>query len=90
MRNVRPALLLAMAVAVAPTGTKDAVLETLSKQLVVFTLVRGGSSESDYESFVNSRRCLDQVMPHTVAYDHVAFHEGNVPLAVQRALNDNM
>ena len=49
---------------------------TLAKQLAVFTLVRGGSSEADYESFVSSRRCLNNVMPAWVSYEHVAFREG--------------
>eukprot|EP00966_Prymnesium_polylepis_P236046 5459029-Prymnesium_polylepis.1 len=56
-----------------------------AKGLAVFTLVRGGFSEADYESFISSRRCLDDVMPAWFPYDHVAFHEGNVPAALQHA-----
>ena len=59
--------------------------------LAVFTLVRGGSSASSsaldaYETFVSSRRCLRDAMPPVLQYDNVAFHEGNVALGVQRAL----
>jgi hypothetical protein len=54
--------------------------------LAVFTLVRGGSSLEVFESFVNSRNCLRQVLPSAIKYDEIAFHEGNVPSAVQRSL----
>jgi hypothetical protein len=61
-----------------------------AKVLAVFTLVRGGSSEADYESFVSSRRCLDDVMPAWFPNDHVAFHEGNVPNSLQLVLRQRV
>ena len=63
---------------------------TSAKGLAVFTLVRGGFSEADYESFVSSRLCLDAVMPAWVLYDHVAFHEGNVPPHLQLTLRQRV
>ena len=56
-------------------------------RLAVFTLVRGGTLEEHYTSFVNSRACLREVLPPALVYDNVAFHEGNVPAAMQRALS---
>jgi transglutaminase/protease-like cytokinesis protein 3 len=58
--------------------------------LVTFTLVRGGSSVSDFDSFVNSRRCLRDIMPNWFPYDDIAFHEGNVPRDVQTTLRQQM
>eukprot|EP00966_Prymnesium_polylepis_P242691 5612513-Prymnesium_polylepis.2 len=57
-----------------------------SKRLAVFTLVRGGSSEADYNSFVNSRRCLHETMPAWLVYDSIVFHEGNVPIEAQQMI----
>jgi|EP00966_Prymnesium_polylepis_P332206 hypothetical protein len=58
--------------------------------LAVFTLLRGGSLDSDYVSFVNSRDCLQRSMSRIVQYDDVAFHEGNVPSTVQSTLRQQM
>jgi hypothetical protein len=63
---------------------------TSAKGLAVFTLVRGGSSEAEFESFVSSRRCLEDVMPAWIVFDHVAFHEGNVPAELQHALRQRV
>ncbi|KAL1530192.1 hypothetical protein AB1Y20_001108 [Prymnesium parvum] len=61
-----------------------------SSRLATFTLVRGGSSEGDYETLVNSRRCLRQALAAVIDYDDIAFHEGNVPLLIQRSLSERM
>ena len=58
--------------------------------LVTFTLVRGGPSEGDYASFVNSRRCLLAAMPDVLPYDDVAFHEGNVPARIESTLRGTL
>ena len=58
-------------------------------QLVTFTLVRGGPSGAALESFVNSRQCLDKVLPDGFLYDDVAFHEGNVPYDAQQMLRSD-
>eukprot|EP00966_Prymnesium_polylepis_P146005 3372609-Prymnesium_polylepis.1 len=58
-------------------------------ELVAFTLLRGGPSASDYEMFANSRLCLADAIP-SIVYDDVAFHEGNVPPEMQRALRQKM
>jgi hypothetical protein len=68
----------------APRASRSA------KGLAVFTLVRGGPSEADYESFISSRRCLDDVMPAWVSYDSIAFHEGNVPHDLQLVLRQRV
>ena len=47
--------------------------------LVSFTVLRGGSLIGDYNSFINSRRCLRDVFPNWIHYDDVGFHDGNVP-----------
>jgi hypothetical protein len=60
------------------------------RSLAVFTLVRGGPTEADYISFVNSRSCLNDAMPAGINYDDIAFYEGNVPLNVQRALSQQV
>jgi hypothetical protein len=57
--------------------------------IAVFTLIRGGASESDYEMFLNSRECVHDVMAG-VEYDNIAFHEGNVPVAIQTILGQKM
>jgi hypothetical protein len=57
--------------------------------IAVFTLIRGGASESDYEMFLNSRECVHDVMAG-VQYDNIAFHEGNVPAAIQTILGQKM
>ena len=75
-----------MTLASMAATTAMASESSASVDLAVFTLVRGGPNESDLETFVNSRQCLDKVMPPSIAYDNIAFHEGNVPLAVQQAL----
>ena len=54
--------------------------------LATFTLVRGGSAESDYHGFIHSRRCLREALPSWFTYDNVAFHEGNVPAGVHETL----
>eukprot|EP00966_Prymnesium_polylepis_P041352 959510-Prymnesium_polylepis.2 len=54
--------------------------------LVAFTLVRGGQVEQDYETFVDSRRCLRAALPAVLSYDYVAFHESNIPLTLQQTL----
>jgi hypothetical protein len=56
------------------------------KKLAVFTLVRGGESESDYESFISSRHCLRDSLPASFSYDDVVFHEGNVAVDMQNHL----
>jgi hypothetical protein len=53
---------------------------------VTFSLLRGGSHREAYTSFVNSRECLHQVIPASLTHDDVAFHDGNVPIAIQRDL----
>jgi|EP00966_Prymnesium_polylepis_P150565 hypothetical protein len=67
-----------------------AAASEMPRGLVVFTLVRGGPSEADFDSFVHSRRCLHEAMPAGSAYDDVAFHEGNVPLEVRLTLRERM
>ena len=57
--------------------------ENQPKGLAVFTLIRGGVSAIDYESFINSRRCLREALPAWFSYDDVAFHEGNVAYDIQ-------
>ncbi|KAL1512046.1 hypothetical protein AB1Y20_005320 [Prymnesium parvum] len=54
--------------------------------LAVFTLVRGGATERDLQTFVNSRLCLRDAMPAGVAYDNIAFLEHALPPRVQAAL----
>eukprot|EP00966_Prymnesium_polylepis_P316954 7323401-Prymnesium_polylepis.1 len=46
----------ARAFGAAPQGQRP-------RGLVAFTLVRGGASDSDYVSFLSSRRCLRDSMP---------------------------
>ena len=60
-----------------------------AESIAVFALVRGGSSEGDYEMFFNSRECLREAMTG-VQYDNIAFHEGNVPAAIQTILGRRM
>eukprot|EP00966_Prymnesium_polylepis_P025059 577894-Prymnesium_polylepis.1 len=60
-----------------------------SGMLAVFTLVRGGRSQSDFESFVNSRHCL-QILPSWIEYDDIAFHEGNVGFGMQQVLRQQL
>eukprot|EP00966_Prymnesium_polylepis_P334071 7389466-Prymnesium_polylepis.2 len=85
-----------MAPAVAPLALVFAVTfaqhaeEADRRWLAAFTLVRGGSSESAYTSFENSRLCLRKALPAVIAYDDVAFHEGNVPDSIKRALLGRM
>eukprot|EP00966_Prymnesium_polylepis_P101963 2361323-Prymnesium_polylepis.1 len=64
--------------------------EAAPRRLAVFTLVRGGPSTAHYASFVASRECLRDVMPHGVLYDNVAFHEGNVPAEMQPVLRQQV
>eukprot|EP00966_Prymnesium_polylepis_P274247 6335624-Prymnesium_polylepis.1 len=58
-------------------------------RIAVFTLIRGGASESDYEMFRKSRECVHDGMAG-VQYDNIAFHEGNVPAAIQTILGQKM
>eukprot|EP00966_Prymnesium_polylepis_P274248 6335625-Prymnesium_polylepis.1 len=59
------------------------------EHIAVFTLIRGGASESDYEMFRNSRECVHDVMAG-VQYDNIAFHEGNVPAVIHTKLGQKM
>ena len=63
----------------------------LRAKLAIFTLIRGGPSIHDYQMFLNSRACLqDVLLPANQSADFVAFHEGNVPADVQQALRHEM
>eukprot|EP00966_Prymnesium_polylepis_P294492 6800699-Prymnesium_polylepis.2 len=73
----------------APPVETTAV-STKGKGLAVFTLVRGGPTTTDYETFINSRRCLRESMPDVIEYDDVAFHEGNVPQNMQLMLQKQL
>jgi|EP00966_Prymnesium_polylepis_P187235 hypothetical protein len=60
----------------------------MAPSLAVFTLIRGGSSRADYESFISSRQCLrTMALP---LYDDLAFHEGNVPAQMMLELANDV
>ena len=80
----------AIVVAAMTAVTAPTTQTQTANGLVVFTLVRGGSSKADFDTFVHSRRCLREAMPAWSTYDDVAFHEGNVPLEVQRTLRKQL
>jgi hypothetical protein len=61
-----------------------------SAKLAAFTLVRGGPSKGSYDMFVSSRNCLHTAISSAIIYDDIAFHEGNVPNAIQRMLQHKM
>jgi hypothetical protein len=83
---------LAIALAAIAAAAAPAYETPKASSLAVFTLVRGSSSEGEagLDSFIHSRRCLREAMPAWSTYDDIAFHEGNVPLEVQRALRKKM
>ena len=72
-------------VAAAP-ATAVAAAQNQPAGLAVFTLVRGGTSDTMFETFINSRHCLHEAMPSWLAYDNVVFHEGNVATDMQLML----
>eukprot|EP00966_Prymnesium_polylepis_P281002 6492451-Prymnesium_polylepis.1 len=85
--HVSAIVLLLDLAAATPVGVAPAtVLDERPTGLVAFTLVRGGPTERDFLSFINSRRCLQDAMPSWLRYANVAFHEGNVPSQMQHAL----
>ncbi|KAL1502991.1 hypothetical protein AB1Y20_011061 [Prymnesium parvum] len=90
---VSPHSLLLFLAASSPLSVRGGELrgdELPNSPIVVFSLVRGGPSESSYESLVNSRRCLRSAMPLELSPDDVVFHEGNVPPRIQRGLAEQI
>ena len=89
---MRRALVLPLLLGAVMAGRspRDAQSASAVPSLVAFTLIRGGPDEAAYETFTHSRRCLEAAMPAEIAYDDVAFHEGNVPRDVQRSLRQAM
>lgn len=59
-------------------------------QLATFTLIRGGSELHQYDTFMNSRICLRDVLAGVTEYDDIVFHEGDVPSSIQRALREKL
>lgn len=54
--------------------------------LATFALVRGGASLDSFQPFINSRRCLHDVLAARLHFEDIAFHEGNVPQWLQLAV----
>ena len=82
----RWACLLSVAVSVAVASPS----ETHPAGLAVFTLIRGGPFKAEYDSFINSRRCLREAAPGWLQFDDMAFHEGNVPAELQIVLQQQV
>eukprot|EP00966_Prymnesium_polylepis_P294339 6797370-Prymnesium_polylepis.1 len=72
------ALVLGLATLSATQSAKTDDSSELDHRWAVFALVRGGSTAADYDSFINSRRCLRDSMPPAISYDDIVFHEGNI------------
>ena len=81
---------LLLGAAVAERPPRDAQSASTVPSLVAFTLIRGGPDEAAYETFTHSRHCLAAIMTAEIAYDDVAFHEGNVPRELQKTLRQAM
>eukprot|EP00966_Prymnesium_polylepis_P229621 5313086-Prymnesium_polylepis.1 len=64
-------------------GLAVVAAEIQRPDFAVFTLVRGGPLETDYDSFVNSRHCLREALPVAIEHDDIAFHDGNVQPEMQ-------
>ena len=58
--------------------------------LAIFTLIRGGHDRLAYATFEASRECLESSMPYSLTWSDIAFHEGNVPLNIERELTTAM
>ena len=87
---MRPRRRWAVLVSVAVSVAVEPASETDPAGLAVFTLIRGGPSEPEYESFINTRRCLRETAPRWLQYDDIAFHEGNVPAELQVVLQQQV
>eukprot|EP00966_Prymnesium_polylepis_P307625 7109557-Prymnesium_polylepis.1 len=76
---MRQALVLPFLLGVTVAGglPRDAQSAPPVPSLVTFTLIRGGPDEAAYKAFTHSRRCMEANVPVDIAYDDVAFHEGN-------------
>ncbi|KAL1500507.1 hypothetical protein AB1Y20_013164 [Prymnesium parvum] len=74
-----PSLLLAAAAAAPPLEPRPGVRN------VVFTLVKGGYTHQDFDTFEERNRCLRRSLaPHTT-FDSVAFHDGSIEPSLLRA-----
>ena len=89
LRHVWLPLMAAADVSLASATPIDAP-KGLHQRFAVFTLVRGGPTDANYTTFVNSRLCLRNAINDEVAFDDVVFHEGNVPMNMQLSLKRQM
>ena len=64
--------------ALASATTLAPVQPTPGVRNVVFTLLKGGNDD-DGQTFTEMRHCLSRALALGSSYDHVAFHEGNLP-----------
>ena len=87
---MRPRRRWALLVSVTVSAAVEPASETHPAGLAVFTLIRGGPSKPEYESFINSRRCLRDAAPGWLQFDDIAFHEGNVPAELQIVLQQQV
>ncbi|KAL1508089.1 hypothetical protein AB1Y20_007682 [Prymnesium parvum] len=44
----------------------------------IFTLVKGGTSARDFDTFLERNRCLARSLASSAMYDNIAFHDGSI------------
>ena len=58
--------------------------------LCIFTLLRGGTSDSPCAIFEQSRECLREAIPSGIDYEQIAFHKGHMASDVQLRLSSTL